>query len=90
MSETMFTKYYDVNGNQVAKGSKDAFFWIQTEIDCDLVHDTFNISYLWSVIQVLDTSGWRPIERTMGEFKNWERAQNFIAEILTKGRARGT
>jgi hypothetical protein len=90
VSENIFTKYYNERGEQVDKSSPDVLFWIQTEIDCDLVRGTFYNSYLWSVIKVAKGAGWRPIERQFGEFREWQPAQEFINQIISKGKARGT
>jgi len=87
----MFTKYYDADGHVVSKDSSDALFWVQTEVDCDLVHDTFSGSYLWSVVRVVDDApGWRLFERQSGEFRTWEPAQHFIGQIMSKGKRRQT
>jgi hypothetical protein len=86
----VFTNYYDADGHNVPKDSPAALFWVQTEVDCDLVHDTFTVSHLWSVVCVLESAGWHWGERRFGEFRRWEPAQYFIGQILAKGKRRQT
>ena len=86
LASTMFTKYYDSQGLEVSAHAPGIHFWVQTEADCDLVHDTFFGAYLWSVICPLRVPTGRISAKR--EFREWEPAQHFIRQLLAAARAK--
>ena len=86
MAGAMFTKYYDAQGLEVSASAPSIHFWVQTEVDCDLVHDAFFGAYLWSVVCPLRGPKGRISAKR--EFRQWGPARHFIGQLLAAAQAK--